>query len=146
MDALRPSESTQKLPRTIVVLIAVWSLVYLYTFIVSRGPAPIWPEGPEPIEIKISDLLFFIKAGLMIALIGYGLIRKLRFAWIIAFVWQAIQAGLALLTLSLNEYEAVAYTHFAGIGFYGITLPIAVAVISFVLLLLPATRHWVGSR
>lgn len=79
----------------------------------------------------------------MVSLIGYGLMKRLRLEWIAAFVWQGVEAGFGLITLTLNDYALGGYTQLTGIPFYGIVLPLMVATVSFVLLLIPATQNWV---
>ena len=108
---------------------------------------PPWPETrPGGFAFAVAEVLQLFYGFLIIALVAYGLIKGLKFVWIVAFVWQAIEAGFGLVTLTVNDYELEAYTSFGGIPLFGIVLPITVAIVSFVLLLLPVTTRWVRGR
>jgi hypothetical protein len=143
-----PNPSSPRTPRPILVLIAIWAVTQLYTFIARRASdSPGWPnERPEGIAFAVADVLQFLYLFLIVGLIGYGLVKRLRFVWVGALLWQAIEAGLGLVTFTLNDYELDAYWGFVGIPFYGIVLPLVVAVVSFLVLLLPSSRDWVRDR
>ena len=133
------------MPWTVIVLIVLWTVAQLLLYLHTRGQEARFPgaDEPEGAIYTVAEVLGFIHRFLIVALMGHGLVRKLRFVWILAFVWQAVQAGFGIVNMVLNQYEASAYTTFSGIGFYGIVLPITVAVVSFVLLLLPTTQRWI---
>lgn len=135
-------------PWTLRVLTAVWVLTRLLDFINSRNSNnPGWPESdPNGIAFAMAEVLQFVYGFLLIALVAYGLIKGSRFVWVIAFVWQGIEAGLGFVNFTINDYELDSYLGFSGIPFYGVVLPIAVAVISYVLLLFPVTKGWVRDR
>ena len=139
MDA---TATPERAPRPLIALIVIWVAGQLYTYIARRGPE-VWPnDEPQGIAMTVGDVLEFIYGFFIIALVAYGLMRGQRFVWATAFVWQGAQAGFALVSLSLMNYQLDDFPAFAGYPFYGIVLPITVALISFVLLLLPATQRW----
>ena len=131
------------MPRTIVALIVIWALAHLYAFILTRLPEPMWPDNQRDTAFWVNEVLRFVYTSLIVALVAHGLMKGLRLVWVAAFVWQSVQVGFALLSLVMNDFEAVTFTHFGHFAFYGIVLPLAVAAISFVLLLAPATQRWI---
>jgi hypothetical protein len=132
-----------KVPKPMVVLFAIWVASQLYIYFASRGPE-MWPnDQTRGVAMTVGDVLQFIYAFLIIALVAYGLLKKQRFVWMAAFVWQATQAGFALVSLSLLNYQLDDYPSFAGFPFYGIVLPLATAAVSVAILSLPTTRRWV---
>lgn len=138
-----PDTAPSKLPRPLVVLIAIWVASQLYIYFASRSPQ-IWPnDQPRGLAVTVGDVLQFIYAFLIIALVVHGLMKRQLFVWAVAFVWQGIQAGFALVSLSLMNYQLDDFPNFSGFPFYGIVLPLVVAALSFVLLLLPSTLSWV---
>ena len=145
MDESVIQPTRTKVPWTVIALIALWTLAQLLHYLETRGPDVRFPGGEpeESLAFTMADVLSFVYGFLIVALISYGLLRSSRFVWIVAFVWQGLQAGFGLITFVLNDYELAAYTSFAGIPLYGIVMPFGVAVISFVLLLLPATQRWI---
>lgn len=132
-------------PWTVRVLTTVWALTQLRDFIDSRNNNdPGWPESrPDGLAFTMAEILQFIYGFLIIALIVYGLVNRSRFAWVVAFVWQGVLMGLGFVNFTINDYEFDAYLGFSGVPFYGVVLPIAVALLSFILLLLPMTQRWV---
>lgn len=101
----------------------------------------------EPLEMDfvfvVAEMFSFIYTFLVVGLVGYGLIKKQRFVWLIAFLWLGLQAGFGIINLVINEYPAEWILQMRQIPFYGGALPVGVATVSFVLLLLPATQNWV---
>ena len=125
----------------------LWVTARLLDLIDARMQDPAWPQTrPSGFAFAVAEVLQFLYAFLIIALIAYGLIKRSHFVWIAAFVWQVIEGGLGLVTLTLNDYELEAYTNLDGITLYGIVLPITLAIVSFMLLLLPATTRWIRGR
>ena len=136
-----PPPPQRRIPWTIPTLLVVWVVVELVDFFRDRQDRFGRPEG---IEFSIAEVLSFIYAFLIIALVGYGLIKGLRFAWLMALLWQGLRFGFGVVNFVANDYPLDWYLNLrSGIPLYGITIPIVVAVISFVLLLLPITQRWV---
>lgn len=125
--------------RPILVLAAIWLLDQLITFVVGR-PTDRFGD-PEDVE-AIVTLLSFLQGFLVPVLVALGLIYRMRFAWVIALIWQAISGAFGILTFTLGSYGWNDVTSMSEAGFYGGALPIAIALISFVLLLLPSTQRW----
>ena len=123
-----------------MVLIAIWVVDQLISFMVFR------PEGRfgDPIDIPWNvTLLQFVYGFLIVALVSYGLMQRGRFVWVAALVWQGIQGAFGFITLNDNGWGNATEGQ---IPLYGGTVPLLVAVISFVLLLLPTTQRWVRGR
>lgn len=138
MDA--PAAPPRRLPWTIPTLLVIWVLVELVDFFHDRQDRFGRPEG---IEFTVAEVLSFIYAFLIVALVGYGLIRGLRFPWLIALVWQGLRGGFGVVNFVANDYPFDWFFGTNGIPLYGITIPIVTALVSFVLLLLPTTQRWV---
>ena len=120
----------------------IWVVGQLYIYFASHGPQ-IWPDyEPRGIAVIVGDVLQFLYAFLIVALFAYGLVKADRFLWAAALAWHGIQAGFALVSLSLMNYQLDDFPTFTGFPLYGITLPLAIAALSFVILLLPTTRGW----
>ena len=131
------------MPWTVPAMIAIWSVVELVNWIREQQPRPFRSQEPTGIEFSIAELLHLVYALLIVALVGIGLLKGLRFAWVTALVWQTLRLGLGITIFAANGY-AIDWLYSGGtIQLYGITIPIVTAVVSFVLLLLPTTRRWV---
>ena len=134
--ATQGSPST-RIPWTITALIVIWVVVEAADFFSNRT------EGlPGGNLLTIAQVIQFVYAYLLIALIGHGLIRRVRFAWLIALAWQVLRIALGVINQLLNDY-ALSFAGLSGIPLWGIAVPIIVGVISLVLLLLPITQSWV---
>ena len=142
-----PETARPRAPRALVALIVIWVAVQLYIYFASHGPT-MWPDyEPRGIAVIVGDVLQFLYAFLIVALFAYGLLKAHRFMWAATLAWHGIQAGFALVSLSLMNYQLDDFPTFTGFPLYGIALPLALAALSFVILLLPATRSWIrGSQ
>ena len=144
-------ERRRSVPRTIVALIALWIVVQTIEYFQSLDS-----EAPSEFAIRVAEVLRFIYWYLLVGLVAYGLIRGSRFVWIVAFVWQAIEAGFGFVNLALGGWSWDALGDFSGyndgfsgagsVGFYIGPFPVIVAAISFALLLAPPTRRWLSER
>ena len=150
-EAVRGSRSA--LPWTIPAAIVLWVLVQTLNWWQQRQPDDISGE----FAIDVAQFLQFIYGYLIVVLVSHGLIRGVRFVWIVALVWQGIQAGFGFVNLALSGWSWDVIGDFSkgdngfggpegSIGFYIGPFPVLVAVISFVLLLLPATQRWIEER
>lgn len=123
-----------------MALIAIWLLDDIVSFLVFR-PTDAFGQGLE--QSFIVTVLQFAYRLLLPLLFGIGLLKRMHFAWILAFVWQALSASFGVLTFTLGSYGWSDIT--SQIGLYGGALPIIVGVVSFVILLLPTIQRWVRS-
>ena len=139
------SDRPARPPAAVFALGALWAVVELIEIIDSRRPA-MWPnQQPSGFAFAMGDALSYLYRYLFIAVIVFGLIKGLRFVWVAALAWQAIEAGFGLVNLTLNDYELGAFRYFSGVPFNGIVLPLTAAALSFLLLLLPSVRRWLRS-
>ena len=150
MDETPAGSERTALPWTLVALIVLWisdqTLNYVQT---------LQTDLPPDFGIKLAQVLQFFYAYLLPVIIAHGLLRRSRFIWVMAFVWQGLQAGFGFVDLLLSGWSWDVIGDFmpsddpfagSGPGFYNGPFPVIIAAISAALLLARQTRNWVKER
>jgi hypothetical protein len=127
------------MPWTIIGLVVIWILFDVITFLVPR------PGNLSGVAFGVARLFQLISPLLITALIVHGLLHRFRFVWAIAIALQLIKAGYGVINLVINDYPFRWILEVRQIPFYGGALPIAVGIVSLILLLLPTTQRWIGT-
>lgn len=126
-------------PWTITASIVIWFVVQTIQYVKGRQT-----DFPQRVEFDVADVLQFVHGYLLVFLISFGLLKKSSVVWSVAFVWLAITGAFGVINITLNDYGWFQFRHL--ILWDGTLLPIAVALITGALLLLPPTTRWMTAR
>lgn len=128
-------------PTALSLAAAVWLMFPLVRLWPDIRWTRLVPDVHPPLVLPVLQLA---SAYAVTVLVIWGIYNRHRFVHRVAYLWQAASGGFGAYNLWINDYGWDSVTSFSDIPFFHGALPIATALLSFLLLSLPSSIAWVS--